>query len=65
MWQAKRALYGFKQSLGRWFYRFTNVLKQELQSQVDHFLFIKHLIDEKIIVFDCYVGDIVLTGNHK
>ena len=61
----RKSLYGLKQSPRAWFERFGKAVKKfgYCQSQADHTLFYKHLIQGKIAILIVYVDDIILTGS--
>ena len=65
--QARKGLYGLKQSPRAWFGRFSNVMTSlgYKQSQGDHTLFFKHSVSGEVTILLVYVDDIIVTGDDK
>lgn len=63
----KKLLYDLKQSPKTWFEHFENIIRYHdyYQSQVDHTMFYKHLKEDKIVILNVYVDDIILIGHHN
>ena len=66
VYKLRKSLYSLKLSPWAWFDQFTKAIKRygHTQCQVDHTLFVKHSLGEKITILIVYVYDISITGNY-